>query len=185
MTPTWAVLLVALGSGLLGIWLQISHERGAEIRTRMLDAADQFSTGVVAALQEARNAAGEVKKAEPPLIESNAHRFKKDVQTRLDVANQAVDHVLAMRARVHLLFGDQSHAGIAATGVVAHLRNMGMALEDWPNSIRDYEAEGRYSRNFQGALEQHEGFNRAARHSIAETWWGRFWARLQSLRRRE
>jgi hypothetical protein len=47
------------------------------------------------------------------------------------------------------------------------------ALERQPGSIRDHEAMSMYSRNFEGTLEQHERFNRAARAAINQTWWGR------------
>jgi hypothetical protein len=41
--PEWAVaIVVGLASGLLGTLLTIGHERGAEFRTRMLEAADGF-----------------------------------------------------------------------------------------------------------------------------------------------
>ena len=62
MTPTWAVIVVAVASGLLGTLLTISHERAAELRTRMLNAADEFATGTVTALQKLRNSAGEIRR---------------------------------------------------------------------------------------------------------------------------
>jgi hypothetical protein len=41
--PSWAVaVIVGLASGLLGTLATIGHERGAEFRTRMLAAADDF-----------------------------------------------------------------------------------------------------------------------------------------------
>jgi hypothetical protein len=44
--PTWATILVAvvsgLGAGTVGTFLSIAHERGAELRTRRLDAAAAF-----------------------------------------------------------------------------------------------------------------------------------------------
>jgi len=43
--PTWLVaLIVGLGSGLAGTFIRVAHERGAELRTRMLEAADDFVT---------------------------------------------------------------------------------------------------------------------------------------------
>jgi hypothetical protein len=48
MTPTWAVILVGLAGGVIGsavtTLLTISHERAAEFRSHMLNAADDFST---------------------------------------------------------------------------------------------------------------------------------------------
>jgi hypothetical protein len=144
----------------------------------MLNAADEFSTGAIEALQIARNAAGEIKKDDSPL-DDETNWFRQDIKTYLDAANQAVDDVLGKRARLHLLFGDDSDAGIAATGVTSQLRNMLSALEHRPDSIRDHEAMSMYSRNFDGTIEQHEKFNRAARAALTETWWKRVRAHLR------
>jgi hypothetical protein len=105
------------------------------------------------------------------LFDDETRWFKKEIATYLDAANQAVDDVLTRQARVHLLFGDESLPGIAATGVTSQLRNMLLALEQGPESIRDHETMSMYSRNFTGTVEQHETFNRAARAALTETWW--------------
>jgi hypothetical protein len=97
-----------------------------------------------------------------------------------DTANQAVDEVLAKQARVHLLFGDLTPAGISAAGVTSQFRNVLMALEHRPDSIRDHDAMSSYSRNFSRTLEQHETFNRAARTALTKTWWQRFRDHLPS-----
>lgn len=177
MTPTWAVILVGLGSAvlgsLLGTLLTISHERAAEFRSRMLSAADEFSTGAISALQQARNAAGEVWKEDTPLDDETGW-FRAEIKGHFDAANAAVDDVLAKQARVHFLFGDQSLAGIAAAGVTSQLRNILMALEHRPDSIRDHDAMSSYSRNFTSTLEEHEKFNREARIAVRATWWSRF-----------
>jgi hypothetical protein len=99
-----------------------------------------------------------------------------------DTANQAVDEVLAKQARVHLLFGDLTPAGISAAGVTSQFRNVLMALEHRPDSIRDHDEMSRYSRNFNGAREQHEEFNRTARDAFTETWWERLGGRLRVRR---
>jgi hypothetical protein len=65
------VILVGIGGALFGslfgTLLTISHERAAEFRAHMLNAADDFSTGAITALHELRSAAGEIKKDEAPL----------------------------------------------------------------------------------------------------------------------
>ncbi len=131
MTPTWAVILVGLGSAVLGSLLgtlpTISHERAAEFRSRMQSAADEFSTGAITALQQARFAAGEVLKDETTPL-SDERGFRPEIQAHLDKANEAVDDVLAKQARIHLLFGDQSPAGIAASGVESQLRGLLMEV---------------------------------------------------------
>jgi hypothetical protein len=51
--PGWLVALlvaiVGLVAGVLGTYVRIRYERGAEIRTRMLDAADEFVTAMTRA----------------------------------------------------------------------------------------------------------------------------------------
>jgi hypothetical protein len=186
MTPTWAVILVGLGSAILGTLLAtlltISHERAAELRAHMLSAADEFSTGTIWALQQARIAAGEVKKDDTTSL-GDERNFGPEIQAHLDKANDHVDEVLAKQARIHLLFGDQSPTGLAAAGVTSQLRNMLMALEHRPDSIRDHDEMSRYSRNFTSTLEQHEKFNLAALVALQQTWWDRLRERRR-LRRR-
>src|ERR1044072_5576652 len=101
MTPTWAVILVAFISGVLGSLLTAgataSHERAAEFRSRLLNAADEFSTAAIAALQQARNAAGEIRRTEGPLDDTTGW-FKAEIKTSLDAANDAVDEVFATQA---------------------------------------------------------------------------------------
>lgn len=84
MTPTWVVVLVGLGSGVvasvLTAMLTISHERAAELRAHMLNAADAFSTGAIAALQQARNAAGEITKDDAPLDDETGW-FRLEIRT--------------------------------------------------------------------------------------------------------
>jgi hypothetical protein len=177
MTPTWAVILVGLGSAVLGslltTFLTISHERAAEFRSRMLNAADQFSTAAIAARQQTRDTAGTIMDDDTSLVDE-AGSFKPSIKAQLDAANRAVDDVFAKEARVHLLFAGQSAASIAAAGAAAHLQHMLMALEHRPNSIHDLGAMLTYSRNFSGTQEQHEKFNREARIAIRDTWWSRF-----------
>jgi hypothetical protein len=155
VTPTWAVILVGLGAAVLGslltTLLTISHERAAEFRSHMLNAADDFSTATIAARQQCRNAAGEVRRTVGPLDDPATGWFKEEIKTLLDSANDAVDAVFAKQARVHLLFGDEVPASIAAAGATSHLQRMMGALEHRPDSIRDHAALLTYSRNFEGS----------------------------------
>jgi hypothetical protein len=183
MTPTWAVVLVGLGSGLAGslatAFVTISHERASELRAHMLNAADEFSTGAISALMQIRTAAGEVKKDTVPLDDPNSAWWRADIKEHFDAANAAVDGALAKQARVHLLFGDQSDAGIAAAGVTSQLGGMVMAVEHRPDSIRDHGEMSRYSRYFGTTLEQHEKFNLTALVALQQTWWDRLRGRHQ------
>jgi hypothetical protein len=133
---------------------------------------DAFSTETLAALYRARNAAGEIGKSDVVLYDDADPRMP-EIKKLLDAANDAVDEVLAKGARVHLLFGDQSPAGVAATGIGAQLRNVCSALEHQPDSIRGGVAMGIYSKNFGGTLDYHQRFNRAALAVLQQTWWDR------------
>jgi hypothetical protein len=186
MTPTWVVILVGLTSGALGslvtAGVTASHERAAEFRSKLLNAADEFSIAAIVALQKARNAAGRIREDKSPLVDPTG-RFKPDIQSELDAANDAVDDLFAKQARIHLLFGDESPASIAGAGTTAHLRNILMALEHRPDSIHNHGALLMYSRNFTGTQDLHEKFNLAALVVLQETWWDRVRERWQ-LRRR-
>ena len=177
MTPTWAVIFVGITSGALASLvtavLTVSHERAAEFRSRMLNAADEFSTAAIAALQQTRDAAGVVLEDKTGLVDDTGS-FRPEIKTQLDGANEAVDDVFAKEARVHLLFADQSPASTAAAGATACLRNMLMALEHRADSIRNQAALLTYSRNFTGTQEQHQNFNIAALVAIEQTWWERY-----------
>jgi hypothetical protein len=187
LTPTWVVIVVGLLGGALGslvtTGMNISHERAAEFRAHMLNAAVEFSTGAIAALQTARNAAGEVLKDKAPLVDSTTGSWRPEFKKLFDAANGAVDDVLAKQTRVHLLFGDMSRAGKAAAAVTSQLRNVQMALEHSPDSIRDSDYMSSYSRNFSSTLEEHETFNLAALQALQQTWLDRSLDRWR-LRRR-
>jgi hypothetical protein len=188
MTPTWAVILVGLAGGVIGsavtTLLTISHERAAEFRSHMLNAADDFSTAAIVALQQTRDVAGEITDPRTPLIEEGElNVFTAEIKARLDSANKTVDDAFAKQARVHLLFADSSPTTMASVGVTAHLRNMLMALESPPQSIRDTTVRAIYSRNFTGTQEQHVKFNQAALVALQQTWWDRLRERWD-LRRR-
>jgi hypothetical protein len=181
MNSTWAYLLVGLAGGAVGslltTWMRISYDRGAELRQHMIDAADQFSTATLAALSQARNAAGEIRRSTAPLDDA-------PIKELLDLANDAVDDVLGKQARVHLLFGDESDAGVAATAIGTRLRNLGGVLDQSPDSVRDHEARSTYSRYFDDVREQHTKFNRAALAALEQTWVSRSVRRLSPSRKK-
>jgi hypothetical protein len=187
MTPTWAVILVGVISGALASLVTAavtaSHERAAELRSRMLNAADEFSTAVIVALRQTRNAAGAIKDVSRPLVVDANGSFREEIKTLLDAANDAIDDVFAKEARIHLLFADQSPASIAAWGVTTHLQRMQMSLEHRPDSIRGHAAMLTFRESSDGTHEQHEKFHAAALVAIEQTWWDSFrerWRRRQS-----
>jgi hypothetical protein len=185
MTTVVVAVLVAVASGLGATLLSISHERGAELRTRMLNAADEFSIAVVSALQQMRNTAGEITRApRRPLIDPQTELYTDAFQTELDKVNDAVAGMFEKLARVHLLFGDLSDTGRTATAIAAHLENMDMALNHRPDSIRNYDELARYQRNTRQAVVNHGDFNRAALRALRDTSPRRFgrWLRTTSRR---
>ena len=182
----WGLLVAALGFfavGLLDDLAGSGRARGFRGHLRAI-IRGELSTGAIKALQEAKNAAGEIRKGDEPLDDPKTSWFRAEIQSYLDAASKAVDDTLAKRARIDLLFGDQSPTGTAATGLTSQLRNMMSALDHRPNSIRDHEAGSMYSRNFDATMEQNEKFNRAARAAIDQTWWERWIERWRIRRER-
>jgi len=175
VTPTWVTILVAViagvGGGLLATMMRISYERGAELRTRMVDAADEFSVAVVAARQRMRTLAGLILSEMPPrpVVDAATGWYTQDFLARTDPANADIDQVLATLSRVHLLFGDLSVAGIAGTAIEHHLRLMYSSITVRPDSLRNHDVFARYSRNFEAVQAQAEAFNRAALDALRDT----------------
>jgi hypothetical protein len=192
MTPTWAVILVGLGSAVIGSLFTtlatISHERAAELRTRMLNAADEFSTGASAALQQMYVAANEIRREielgrkgsgkrskATPVGEERG--FSPEIQAHLHKVDEAVDDAAAKQARIFLLFGNESPAGEAATHTMGHLRGAKWLL-------RDLEQTVRFDETHSSAYAQHQRFNRVALEAIERSFpsWHRYWERRR-LRR--
>jgi uncharacterized protein YoxC len=124
-----------------------------------------------------RFTAGEVLKDKTTPL-GDERGFRPEIQKHLDKANEAVDDVHSKQARVHLLFGDLTRAGLAANNTTTDLNSMMMALDHRPDSLRDSEQMSRYSESFTSSQQQHEQFNRAARVAIDQSSWNRFLERL-------
>jgi hypothetical protein len=101
--PTWAAILVGvasgLGSGLVGTLLTIGHQRGAEMRTRMLTAAEEF----VRAAEACRKA---IRDARAGLSEST-----------YNCVRDRYDDLVPTVTLVELLYGYSSKSGLRAKGV--------------------------------------------------------------------
>ena len=151
----------------------------------MLNAADEFSIAVVAALSRMRNTAGEVIGAPPQsLVRAGTKSYTVAFEKELDEVNNAVADALEKLARVHLLFGDLSNTGRTATVLVDHLRNMDMALNHRPDSIRNADERVLYDENTQQALVNHGDFNRAALRALRDSNPKRFGRWLRAAPRR-
>jgi hypothetical protein len=182
MTTVVVAVLVAIASGLGATLLTISHERGAELRGRMLDAADEFSTQVVAALHVARNSFGEILM----LAGEGAHYVESDpiwpeIKEAIDRVRLAVNEAQARQARVHLLFGHESAAGLAAAEIITRLRNVELAVLEWPYSSSDAGAMGQYRRNYDAVLNAQAEFSRAVLQQLLDTWPRRVSRRFRQL----
>jgi hypothetical protein len=199
VTPTWAVILVGLGSAVIGSLFTtlatISHERAAELRTRMLNAADEFSTAASAAIQQMYVAAIEIRRdgtGERAEKRSKAkqlgdeRRFSPTIQAHLDRVDEAVDDTAAKQARITLLFGDESLAGDAANRTVSFLRSAKLSLGDPEQmskstepSLGDPEQMSSFDRSHLGAFANYQRFNSVALEAIERSFpsWHRYWGR--------
>jgi hypothetical protein len=95
-------LIVGLASGLFGTLATITHERGAEFRTRMLSAADEFLqvTGkITVQIRDAKTAASKPK----PTAEELKPHIAALKDARSDLVTQGIP-------RIQLLFGEKSRA---------------------------------------------------------------------------
>jgi hypothetical protein len=175
------VILVGLGSAVIGSLFTtlatISHERAAELRTRMLNAADEFSTAASAAIQQMYVAAIEIRrdrtgekgkhsKAKPLTDE---RRLNPEIQAHLDKASQAVDETAAKQARITLLFGDESLTGDAASRTVSWLRSAKLSLSD-PEQMSSFD------QSHLGAFANYQRFNSVALQAIERSFpsWHRY-----------
>jgi hypothetical protein len=169
MTSSWVTVVVAIAAavatGLLATVIRISYERGAELRTRMLDAADEFLEKTVSALHVARNTAGDIqyaRKGGQPLVDSEGVMVPK-IRELVDGAGDPVDEAQARLARVHLLFDDRSPAGVVATEISVRLRNIALAIRAMPHSKPTATGPSeQYFRNFDRVVEAQLEFSRAA-----------------------
>jgi hypothetical protein len=184
MTPAWVTIIVALATGLLATLIRTSHERAAELRGRMLDAADEFAAAVVGALHVARNTSGDILDArDDDLLIDAEGNLLPEIRLLINDAGAAVDEAQSRAARVHLLFDDQSPTGVLTTEIVTRLRIIEFVLRQWPRSVTEHGARQQYSHNFERVVEAELEFSRAALQRLRATWWRSAWgtARASTL----
>jgi hypothetical protein len=123
MVPLWATLLVGLGGGMLGTLLTIGHERGAELRTRMLTAADAY---LQANMQMAAGVRGLRIALEAPT------RPSQDVLERIRFEIQEVDDRLTqLLGPIVLLFGPASATSHWARETRDAQERLRLAFDAW------------------------------------------------------
>jgi hypothetical protein len=98
MVPLWATILVGLAGTVLGTLLNIGHERGREMRTRMVGAADDC----LQALFELATGVRDLKLA----IDAGARPDEDEIGAVTSRLQQTADQLNPIKGRVQLLFGD-------------------------------------------------------------------------------
>jgi hypothetical protein len=96
----WATLLLGFGAGVLATLVTIVHQRGAEMRTRQIGAADEYLSESIRSGQAARDLRQALSSSPPAPAE------------RLDELGRSLeevsDRLLEVVARIVLLFGADS-----------------------------------------------------------------------------
>jgi hypothetical protein len=169
--PVWGTVLIALAGIAVGAvgawyaaWMRINFEREESLRSRMLDAADEFSASATRAQNALHHALNVV--PEEDLRDENGNiDYDGDEARKLREANNAarplVDEARAHYARVTLLFGTLTPAGRAAFSLIANLSHTLEVADDF---------ELYYARDsvFKGISRSHELFTREARRAVLQ-----------------
>ncbi|HEY3961619.1 MAG TPA: hypothetical protein VGL84_03775 [Gaiellaceae bacterium] len=132
------------------------HERDERFRERMLIAADDYSTGVVQAMLLLNAARHRVL---DELIGKDGKPVTLSDETRgvIATAIERVDDAHSRLARVQLLFGDTTTAGVSANTALASMRATIRCMNEWPRADGPGVTEA-----FTKAHDAHQAFNRDA-----------------------
>lgn len=175
--PTWAAVLIALGGGIFGVLVRIAHDRGAELRSRMLDAADEFLAVSTPALLD-------LGYVSPTILSGGAFQTirsggGKSPDDAMGDLHEAAEHLQLRLARVLLLFGEDSPAAESARAVAGGLRDATNSLEYFKVSSAEGGDEevadhvrAMYKEWYGKAHEAHERFGPEARRALLP-WWSR------------
>jgi hypothetical protein len=167
---TLVTVVVGLGAGLIGVSATIVYNRGAELRSRMIEAADAFLTASIPALIDLNEAA-------PTIISASTLQIfgAKAPDQALRDLHAAVKELELRLARVQLLFGPDSARGKDALAVTSRLRDatnmleyirvIGTVDEDHLASTVAAFNEEQHAMN-----EAHERFGPSARQALIP-WW--------------
>jgi hypothetical protein len=127
--PLWAAIVIGFGSGLAGTVTRIAYERTAELRSRMITGADDFSTAAADALAA---------------VNAGVRTLAEDLRgltERFSAAQEhASDKVVLADARVnrvYLLFGvaAESRAALAAFDLMQQLNLENALMLSLPGSV--------------------------------------------------
>jgi len=185
--PLWAAILIGLGSGLVATITRISYERTAELRTRMIQAADEFLTGGARVTAALRSAGATVMNVD--YVTDADGEFHPAIKRDITTLDELFDELRERFGRVQLLFGVplESRAARHAEWVVIAMRNCHNALATRPHSIAldpagkvERPALQQWNRNFSLVITEQGEFSQAARREIRagflETGWRREWS---------
>ena len=143
--PVWAALLAGLGGGVLGTLIAQGHERGKEMRTRMLQAADDYLSAAIRTEQAATDLNGLLIAAEQAVEDAPPPDEVDPLLARMQASR---DELSAMVPRLILLFGTHSETRIEAVSlnfgwkeVAENLkkRRQRYAWLDWDKFSRDWD----------------------------------------------
>lgn len=117
--PAWLVALLVALVGFLGVFSRIAYDRSADLRTRMLDAADDFVTAVTRAHETIESAALPtgmwVEIAWMDMSDEMREERRAKVETAHAAASSAWESSRQRVPRIALLFGVESRTAEAAT----------------------------------------------------------------------
>ena len=157
-------LIAGLFGGAGGAYLTARHSARHDEKTRMLDAADDFSTTATKTLQVVASVGLQASKLEDTneRFNSSDASLSAGMLAEMNRANIAVNEAHAKLARVILLFGDDSWPARFGQELLLTLRAYLEGLEDWPDL--DEAAAGDL---FEDAHIAHQDFNRASYGEIS------------------
>jgi hypothetical protein len=101
--PLWAAIVIGLGGGVIGTLVAQWLQRGAEMRTRMLETADEFISAGIAAERAVREASLAL-----PLVGGLTDPPTEELDDALARTKESSAEMSAMLPRIQLLFGDKS-----------------------------------------------------------------------------
>jgi hypothetical protein len=178
MLPAWATVALALGGAFLtalasiGVaYLTKKQESVAEWRKLLVDAGENFSTGVGQATRAVREAIRCFNEDRDPALDEHGNAtgpHEAAVREAVRSVNEASDRL----ARVLLLYGPDTRAGAPAAKAIELLRTAAKGLRGYLEGFLDPRADpdDQYLRSASGACtaaeRYHDEFNRMARNAM-------------------
>jgi hypothetical protein len=175
--PLWAAILIGLGSGVIGTLARIAYDRNAEIRNRMIQAADDFTISLFKTITILRDAESRIDSHSDELVDDELE-WIADIQDALDTVSAQVDDLHERLARVQLLFGASASSPTTQRGhsILTAARNAHNALRDSPSSVNDPRARQQFNRNNMAVMNGVDPFTETAREEL-RAWTIVRWAR--------